>query len=570
LLISLAFACALAQTPPIMKLSEIRAGMHATGRTVFAGGKVEEFPCEILGVLENAGPKQSIILARLGGPAIERAGVLQGMSGSPVYYQGRLMGAVALSFPFSKEPIAGIRPIEEMLLNDPAPARRAAWHDPRQPAAALPVRQELPVGNSKLAEISTPFWLSGFTRAAVDAFAPALRAAGLEPVQGISGGGKATTGTTTRLEPGAMISVQLVRGDMSVGADGTVTYIDGNRIFAFGHRFLASGATEIPFSRAEVMTLLPSLNSSFKISTPREWLGTITEDRSTAIAGLLGRQAQMLPLKITVRGRGSIKRDWTYQMELVRDRLFTPLLLQMAVYSALDATERSSGLGSIAMAGRMRMEGAPDVPFSNLFVAEMGAPQQAAAAVAAPVSAVMQSGFDSLKVRALELQLDVFDEKKQLQLDSAWASRREARPGETVEITAVYTGDHGAEVTRTARYLVPLGAPTGPLYFTITDGPTANLAEFRQFLLAPPRSAEQLSEFLLGLHPNDRAYVRVWRAQPTLQVQGENLPAPPPSMAAVLTRTASLQPNSLVTELRMAPADALFAGSRTVLVEVKE
>jgi hypothetical protein len=404
----------------------------------------------------------------------------------------------------------------------------------------------------------------------VDAFAPALRAAGLEPVQGISGGGKATTGTTTRLEPGAMISVQLVRGDMSVGADGTVTYIDGNRIFAFGHRFLASGATEIPFSRAEVMTLLPSLNSSFKISTPREWLGTITEDRSTAIAGLLGRQAQMLPLKITVRGRGSIKRDWTYQMELVRDRLFTPLLLQMAVYSALDATERSSGLGSIAMAGRMRMEGAPDVPFSNLFVAEMGAPQQAAAAVAAPVSAVMQSGFDSLKVRALELQLDVFDEKKQLQLDSAWASRREARPGETVEITAVYTGDHGAEVTRTARYLVPLGAPTGPLYFTITDGPTANLAEFRQFLLAPPRSAEQLSEFLLGLHPNDRAYVRVWRAQPTLQVQGENLPAPPPSMAAVLTRTASLQPNSLVTELRMAPADALFAGSRTVLVEVKE
>jgi hypothetical protein len=200
----------------------------------------------------------------------------------------------------------------------------------------------------------------------------------------------------------------------------------------------------------------------------------------------------------------------------------------------------------------------------------MGAPQQVAAAVAAPVSAVLQSGFDTMKLRALEVRLDVYDEKKQLQLDAAWASRREVRPGESVDITAVYTGERGVEVTRTVRYAVPAGAPAGPLYFTITDGPSANLAEYRQFLLAPPRSAAQLSEFLLGLHANDRAYVRVWRTQPTLQVQGENMPSLPPSMSAVLTRTASQQPNSLVAELSMTPAGALFTGSRTVLVEVKE
>jgi hypothetical protein len=125
-------------------------------------------------------------------------------------------------------------------------------------------------------------------------------------------------------------------------------------------------------------------------------------------------------------------------------------------------------------------------------------------------------------------------------------------------------------VTRTAKYRVPLGAPAGPLYFTVTDGPSANLAEYRQFLLAPPRSPEQLKAFLLGLHANDRAYVRVWRTQPTMQVQGENLPAPPASMAAVLSKTASQQPNSLVAELRMAPAAYLFSGSKTIQVEVKE
>jgi hypothetical protein len=139
-----------------------------------------------------------------------------------------------------------------------------------------------------------------------------------------------------------------------------------------------------------------------------------------------------------------------------------------------------------------------------------------------------------------------------------------------VEITALFAGERGIEVTRTAKYRVPVGAPTGPLYFTVTDGPSANLAEYRQFLLTPPRSPEQLKAFLLGLHANDRAYVRVWRTQSTLQVQGENLPAPPSSMAAVLGKTASRQPNSLVAELGMAPAAYLFSGSKTIQVDVKE
>jgi hypothetical protein len=571
ILIGLVLLCAAqAQTAAILPLREVRAGMVATGRTVFAGGRIEEFRCEILGVLENAGPKQSIILARLSGGPLAETGVLQGMSGSPVYYQGRLMGAVALSFPFSKEPVAGIRPIEEMLANDPAPRRAAGGQDPFRPAA-LPARQEVQVGPSKLVEIATPFWLSGFTRAAVEHFSPALRAAGLEPVQGISGGGKpAPPAAGVRLEPGSMISVQLITGDMAVGADGTVTHVDGRKVYAFGHRFLATGDTEMPFARAEVVTLLPSLNSSFKISTPREWMGTITQDRNTALAGELGRQARLLPVAVRVRSRTPIAREWSYRMNVVQDRLFTPLLLQMAIFSAIDATERTSGLSTITLRGRMQVAGAGTVPFDNLYAAEMGAPQQAAAAIAAPVAAVLQSGFEGLAIESLDLDLDISNEKAQLQLDGVWPSRREVRPGEEVEITALFTGERGQEVTRTAKYRVPLGAPAGPLYFTVTDGPSANLAEYRQFLLAPPRSPEQLKAFLLGLHANDRAYVRVWRTQPTMQVQGENLPAPPASMAAVLSKTASQQPNSLVAELRMAPAAYLFSGSKTIQVEVKE
>ncbi|HEY3443198.1 MAG TPA: SpoIVB peptidase S55 domain-containing protein [Paludibaculum sp.] len=567
ILLACAGLTAAAQSTPMLPLRDIKPGMKGTGRTIFNGAKVEEFQVEILGILENAGPKQSIILARLSGGPLAHTGVMQGMSGSPVYIDGKLIGAVALSFPYSKDPIAGIRPIEEMLTAGPVAPRQAA-----ATPESLPKPQEYNLGPTKMAEIATPFYLSGFTSGAFDHFAPMLRAAGLEPVQGVSGGGRPTapTAATPKLEPGSMISVQLVSGDMSVGADGTVTCIDGNRIFAFGHRFLSVGDTELPFARAEVITLLASQNSSFKISTPKEWLGTVTQDRTTAISGELGRKAALLPVTIKVSSHTGAARDWSYRMNIVQDRLYTPLLLQMAVYSAIDATERTIGLGTISMRGRLLVDGAPPIPLSNLYSAELGAPNQASAAAAAPISALLQSGFDALKLRGLDLEFDVSNDKNQMQIDSAWPSRREVRPGESVEITAIFTGEHGAELSRTSIYHVPVGAPTGTLYFTITDGPSANIAEYRQFLLTPPRSPAQLHAFLTGLHPNDRAYVRVWRSAQSFQIMGENLNAPPPSAALTLGRTVTPQSMALVSELTMAPGPFQFTGSKTVQVEVKD
>ncbi|MCX7603172.1 MAG: hypothetical protein N2036_03770 [Bryobacteraceae bacterium] len=555
----------------ILPLREVRAGIPCTGRTVFQGSRVEEFRCEILGVLENVGPNQSIILARLSGGPLEQTGVLQGMSGSPVYSNGRLVGAVAYSFPFAKAPIAGIRPIEEMLRAAPSARAGVAWHDPFDIASALPRRQGIETGAARLMEIATPLWFSGFARGAIEHFAPALRAAGLEPVQGMGGGRmRQPSEPTAPLQPGEMISVQLMTGDMNVGADGTVTYVDGRRVYAFGHRFLGAGETEMPFARAEVLTLLPSLNSSFKISNPGEWLGAMTLDSFSAVAGELGRKPRMLPLAIRVAGATPAGQRWSYRMELVHDRLLTPILLQMAVFSALEATERAAGLSTVILRGQLRMQSGEPVPLSNVYAAELGAPSMVAAAVAAPVAAILQSGFDTLKLAGIDVELEVSNEKRPVQLDGVWSSRRAVRPGESVEITALFLGESGIELTRTVRYQVPVGAPAGPLYFTVTDGSTANLAEFRQFLLTPPRSAEQLRAFLTKLYPNDRPYVRVWRASPTLQVQGENLPLLPPSMAGALLQSASQQANSLVASLRMDPAPYLFTGSRTIQVEVRE
>ncbi len=311
----------------IMPLQDVRAGMHGVGKTVFSGDKVENFDVEILGILENTGPKQSIILGRLTGGPLEHTGVLQGMSGSPVYIDGKLIGAVALAFPYSKDPIAGIRPIEEMLRVDSLPSTPA-------PLRLADIKPALTgFGDARMIDVATPVSFSGFTSAAIEQFAPQMRGLGLEPRQGIALGGAPIDrmGDPSKLQPGSMISVELMIGDMSVGADGTLTAIDGKEVYAFGHRFLAIGSDRrFTFTRSEVMTLLANVNTSFKISSARELMGVISQDRDTAITGSLGARANMTPLDITVTQES--KPVGEYHMRIVNDRLLSPYLLQMAVF----------------------------------------------------------------------------------------------------------------------------------------------------------------------------------------------------------------------------------------------
>ena len=334
--------------------------MRGTGRTVFAGDRVEEFQVEILGVLDNFGPKESLILARLSGGPLEHTGIMEGMSGSPVYIDGKLAGAVAMAFPFAKDPIAAIRPIEDMVR--PASTLASAPAAPASRRAALALAdsdltrafsrpQSTPAGDARMVEIATPLSFGGFSRATLDAFAPQLRTLGLEPRQAVTSGSKLSDamGDPANLKPGSMISVQLMAGDLSVGASGTVTYIDGSRIYAFGHRFLDVGPTALPFARAEVITLLANTNTSFKLASAKEWMGTINQDRDTAVAGELGRKPALVPVSVSItRGGRPVE---SYNIQMVDDPLLSPLLMQMAVYSTIDSTERTVGASTIRLTG---------------------------------------------------------------------------------------------------------------------------------------------------------------------------------------------------------------------------
>lgn len=561
-------------------LRDLKPGMTGVGKTVFTGDRVEEFRVEILGVLENVGPKQSLILARLSGGPLERTSVLQGMSGSPVYIDGKLVGAVAMAFPWAKEPVAGIRPIEEMIRAGAGPPdrpRRAAVQlgdtDLTRPLAPA---EEILAGGLKLAEVATPVSFGGFTTATLEHFAPRLRALGLEPRQGMRAGGSRgqQMGSPAALQPGSMISVQLMAGDMSIGADGTVTHIDGNRIYAFGHRFLSVGTTALPFARAEVIALLPTLSTSFKISTAKELMGTISQDRNTAVVGELGRKTHMVPMTITMSRNG--RKLESYDIRMVDDRFLAPLLMQMAVFSTIDATERTVGAGSLRVTGEIELQGAPaPIKVDNMYAADNGSALLASLSTAVPLAWVLQSGFDTLGLRRVALDIESFGEKKQLQIDQVTAARRQVRPGEKVELYTVLVGDNGAEVTRKVEYQVPVGARPGPLYFTVADGATANVQDYRLLAGNAPKSVERLIDTVNNMRANTKAYVRVWRADPAFQLDGADLPDPPPSAALILGGQASAGAvqqtrNAKVAELEIAVGDMVISGSKTIQVEVKE
>jgi hypothetical protein len=576
LLVSLFWMASLGGAQNFFPLKDVHPGLHGIGRTVFQGERIEEFQVEILGVLENLGPHQTIVLARLSGGPLAETGVLQGMSGSPVYIGGKLLGAVALGFPFSKEPIAGIQPIESMIAD-------ATFGEPVNRAGAAERWSGKP---GELANLPVPLSFSGFSASTLEVYTPRFNSLGFRPQAGLAqtGAPRQTTATSTSNEilPGSMISVGLITGDMNMTADGTVTYVDGKRIYAFGHRFLDAGSVELPFAHAEVIVSIPLLNSSFKLSVPHEWVGAIVSDRSTAVAGEIGRSAHTIPLTVTVNS--SSTGAHAYHMQVVNDRLLTPFLSQTALFSTLDATERSIGAATLRIEGRAEFEGGlPALVMRDVYVSDNALAQQAAATAVVPLGFVVGGGFANLRLKSLAFTISELDTKRQLRLSQAWASAHEARPGDTLTITTLLEGENGYETAQSVKYKIPIGEPTGVLNFSIGDATIQNFSEFAGLSQSSIQSAARLIETINLYHSSEGLYVRIWRPQPAFTVKGpgpdNEMPDPPPSAMLILadpsssassTATNAAARGSEAGELTIPVPGYAVSGAKTVQVEIRD
>jgi hypothetical protein len=309
-------------------------------------------------------------------------------------------------------------------------------------------------------------------------------------------------------------------------------------------------------------------------------MGIITADYSTAVSGRLGQRAELVPVSITVGGPGGKPAGAgrpSYEMKVVRDRFLTPVLLQMALFSSIDATERTVGAASVTVSGRAVFEnGLPPVQLDDIYAGEGNVAMQAALGTAIPLAYLLQSGFEMLKLQEISLDVEVYNERRQWQIDRVWPTRRQVKPGETAQINVVLLGENGQTRQHQFEYAVPVGAPAGALHVTVGDALTTNLMEYQHRIGTRPRSPAQVVSLLNELRDSSGIYARFWRSRRGYEVGGETLPAPPASVALVLGQGtggsggARVSFTSKVTELSLDIPGAVVSGSQTVQVEVKE
>ena len=596
-----------AQDTKIMPVDEVRQGMKGFGKTVFQGTTIEQFDVEVLGVLKNFAPKQDMILVRLSGGPLERTGVIAGMSGSPVFIDGKLLGAVAFAFPFAKEPIAGVQPIQQMLDildqkpgNTPKVAQASSGILPAESPTAfvfgqlqrlaegVPIQQLLlpqsllsagsfqsGTGTSSLMRIQTPLLVSGTSAAALQQFAPFFSAFGFTPVQAGGGGGAANLapGSGSKLEPGSSVNVELIRGDISWSANGTVTYVDGNKVYAFGHPNLTAGPTDVPMSAGYVISLLPNVQNSFKLAVPLDVVGAFQQDRSTGIAGTLGATSKMIPVSVTLTT--SMNTVNKYNFELAADRFLTPPLMNFVVFNAITASERALGEMTLSISGKIHLKNNEPVNIGNVFSSDMNGPVMASIAAVSPLQYLLASGYDGMVVEKVDLEITSIDRKTNAQLERIAVDKTEVRPGETINLTSYLRGTDGATVTGRHPVQIPAGLPAGLIQLVVGDGTTVTGSELRRGPSSVPTDLKQVIHELNKLRKNDRLYIKILSFEPGAVIGGQEMPSLPPSMAALIntdrssSRSVSGTANSTVREYELPQSKFVIQGQRSLSLTVK-
>ena len=523
----------------ILPLDQVRPGMQGYAYTIFTGDQVEKFDLEVLGVLDNfLGPKQAIILVQLKGPKVEHTGVVAGMSGSPVYLEGKLAGALSLKLGiFTKEPIAGVTPIEAIL----APPFQNGSSQPAAQQLSLSSESAARTGlpsSSTLEPIETPLVFSGFQPAAIQQFAGQLQGYGLVAAQG---------GTTpprpedSHLAAGDMAGMVLVQGDASINSACTVTAVRADRVYLCGHPFLSLGDVQLPMARSRVITTLSSNLASTKIVNVGGSIGTITGDHLTAVTGTIGAPPAMVPLDLTlVANEAGSPKQKTLHFELVNHPKLTPLLVAITTFSGLTQNSLYGEGTTLHLSGEIRLQGHAPVLIENTF-----SPGDSLSPDGLPIALSMQSvftrlftnSFEPAKVDRISLRVESVPGRKSFTIESAWLERGEAAPGETLRVRVLLRPYRGvARVEETTVHVPDQAARGTTLRVLVSDADLLNRAS-RGFSFGAGSASDGLDQLIALLNRerrNDRLYVGLFAPSPTLLWGDKELPNIPLSQINIV------------------------------------
>ncbi|KKO20235.1 MAG: hypothetical protein BROFUL_01086 [Candidatus Brocadia fulgida] len=571
----------------IMNVDEIVPGMKGYGKTVFTGDRIEIFNVEVLGILRNWEAKSNMILIRMSGGPLEKSGIIAGMSGSPVYISNRLIGAVAYGWSFAKEPIAGVTPINEMkntLLNLPLHEKgmlpvSAEWDIPSfsQQSLVTPstatssIPQEFTdydAAKITLTPILSPLVVSGIESDVLQRMKPLFHTYGWYPVQGGSYDLYPDKPVKSRLVPGASVAAILIRGDLSAAVVGTVTYVDGDNVLAFGHPFLQTGNADLPMASAYVYTVLSSQSNSVKMASPVDIIGRIHQDRRSGIAGILGASSRMIPCHIEVEGSQKL----TYDFEIVDNKLLTPSLILMAAQSAVLSTERKVGEKSVQIQLSARIEGCENpVVIENVFY-ELDQSWFSLNHIVQPFTMIINNQFREVHPTRIDLKIRVLDSRKTAYIESVRVDKKQVKPGDTLQVDVCLKPFTGEKFYQTVLMHIPEDTlPGSMLNLTVCDatyGQALNLGRSAGKYF--PVNFEQLVHYVENMERNNNLMVRILLTKKGITYKGEGFPSLPASVLSIMSFSNYSGVGPLFDEVvSRIPMEYVLNGNQTIPLSVK-
>jgi len=588
-LISLAQA-----TTPIMPLSQIKPGMKGQGKSVFSGNKIESFDVEIIGLLENVQPKKNWILARLSGQGLENTGVVAGMSGSPVYIDGKLIGSVAFSYAFAKEAIAGITPIEEML-----DISRKETETRLLSAASSGLFQsgltsedlgraylntnfkgnDYGTADQILVPVRVPLIFSGFSSQAFNDFKGFFSQHNFQPILGAGTASAQKLNLSSQplvLNEGDAIGVQLMSGDLDLTAVGTVTYVDGNKILAFGHPFYNLGSVDYGLTKADVLTVVPSVESSFKLSSTGQLIGRITQDRTSGVMGEIGSFPHYLPINIEIQDSPISKKQ--FKLKVVNDPILSAALLNIGLSTLISSQERSYGNLSLDFDADIYLDRGQNVHLEDLFSGNLdNATTSLSGLMAAAVYLLKNNEFQEVNISQIELRIRSVDQIRTATLEKVLLDKYEVSPGEIIKVRAYFRTFKDEVKTEEVEFAAPPLPPGSGFELIVADASFMQQLERGIYHLQDftPRNLTQLLRMLSNLRKNNRIYFKILTEKSGLFLKGEELPNLPPTFRTMFTSPRASTSN--LTEINQStlgeyqlPIPYAFKGAIRIPIKIKK
>lgn len=541
--------------PEIFPLSQVKPGMKGVAYTIFEGDQIEKVDLVVIGVLHNAiGPKQDVILVQLIGEKVERTGVVAGMSGSPVYFDGKLAGALSLKLGiFTKDAIGGVTPIENMLdveKSSAAPAVASAGTPSGTPSGIMtsatlaPLEARVPIpenfihqtsagAGQFLVPIETPLISSGLYPETLAQFSKDFSAWGMSVM---AGGTSAPSPDDGNLQPGDMVGIDLIRGDLTISPGCTVTTVVGDRILACGHPIFGLGSVAMPLTRGHVLTTLSSSLTSTKIMSHGGTIGTLTQDRLTAVMGKLGAGPPMIPVEVELLTPVA-KKD--FHFEVIESPQLTPLLVALATFNGIVANPAYGEGFTLRLDGTITLKDHTPVRLENLF-APVDAPMATGIGVALSVQGafarIYSNPYELPQVEKINLRVTALSQRRLAMIENAWIEKNEVGPGETLSVKVLLRPYRGAPFIQEIPITIPPQSARGTLQLVVSDADTLNRTVLSLAIASQAQLSglEELIKLINRERQNDRLYATLFQPTPTLLIEDKEMPNAPVSEINVL------------------------------------